>query len=270
MRATVAPPLSRAGLHDALAAIDWSRPWLDPYRVRGQRVAGRIQAGASVAKALNAEALHGPVPSLAAGPLQFVPQADLPAGIPYEAHIAATARVPTRDNLHDFFNGLVWWSEPGLKRRLNELQAAQIARAGGVGAHRGAVRDALTLFDENAALMSAPADVCELLRQRRWHPLFVERRDVWRRVRLRLFGHALLEKLVTPRKAITAHVFLSPPDTSPHLDAELLAAKPFWPLPVLGVPGWWPDNETAGFYDDPQVFRPLPEQSLATDRIIAM
>ena len=28
------------------------------------------------------------------------------------------------------------------------------------------------------------------------------------------------------------------------------------PLPVLGIPGWWPPNEEEGFYADEQVFRP--------------
>ena len=27
-------------------------------------------------------------------------------------------------------------------------------------------------------------------------------------------------------------------------------------LPVLGVPGWWPQNEMANFYDDVSYFRP--------------
>ena len=39
--------------------------------------------------------------------------------------------------------------------------------------------------------------------------------------------------------------------------AERLVPKPFAPLPLLGVPGWWPANEAPGFYDDAQVFRPL-------------
>jgi hypothetical protein len=37
---------------------------------------------------------------------------------------------------------------------------------------------------------------------------------------------------------------------------ERLSAKPFLPLPVLGVPGWWPDNESPDFYEDVAVFRP--------------
>jgi hypothetical protein len=83
-----------------------------------------------------------------------------------------------------------------------------------------------------------------------------------------LFGHALLEKLAHPRKPITAHVYRAPaPDGSldaldrwaaGDLSAAKLAAKPFVPLPVLGVPGWWGGNEDFSFYDDAQVFRPAP------------
>jgi hypothetical protein len=40
------------------------------------------------------------------------------------------------------------------------------------------------------------------------------------------------------------------------LSAAKLATKPFVPLPVLGVPGWWPENENFSFYDDSLVFRP--------------
>ena len=39
------------------------------------------------------------------------------------------------------------------------------------------------------------------------------------------------------------------------LTAPWLAAKPFCPLPVLGVPGWWADNQNFCFYDDSLVFR---------------
>ncbi len=58
---------------------------------------------------------------------RFVPQESLPEGTAYEEFISATGNVPTRDNLHDFFNGLVWQTFPLIKRELNALQAAQIA-----------------------------------------------------------------------------------------------------------------------------------------------
>ena len=67
--------------------------------------------------------------------MRFVPQETLPSGQAYEQFIFTTGQVPTRDNLHDFFNGLVWLHLPQAKRRMNQLQAQAIA-AQGVGAVR--------------------------------------------------------------------------------------------------------------------------------------
>jgi hypothetical protein len=243
--------------------IDWERPWLSPYRTWGESACALLDAHRSVAQALNE--LARPAPRLARGPICFVAQHELAPDEAYESFIARTGRVPTRDNLHDLFNGLVWLVFPQVKRRLNELQAEQIAREG-VRATRGSVRDALTLFDENAALWQAGEPMFESLRSRDWSTLFITRRTAWRDARLTVFGHALLEKLVMPRKAITAHVWCMPPDADPdtfamnELRAERLAARPWLPLPVLGVPGWWSGNELPKFYDDPQVFRERREQ----------
>jgi hypothetical protein len=215
---------------------------------------------ASVAYALN---LAGTLPT------RFVPQSALPAGTAYEQFIFETGTVPTRDNLHDFFNGLCWLRFPEIKKKLNRLQAAEIAGSG-IQAVRGPVRDALTLFDENAAFLDAPQPLWEALLQRDWRKLFIELRPLWQQAQLVLFGHALLEKLVSPRKAITAHVYRVHPainigaDLTRELDgwiaadlsADKLSGKPFAPLPVLGVPGWWPENQNFSFYDDPLVFRP--------------
>jgi hypothetical protein len=250
-----------------LAAIDWSRPWLAPWRTRGERLAPRAKASGLVA-ALNESVATDPI-ALRAGPLRFVDQHDLPAGEAYEAFIARSAGVPTRSNLHDFFNGLAWLAHPALKRRLNELQAAQIGGAV-AGASRGAVRDALTLLDENGALLQAPPRLVEALQARDWTALFVTHRAAWADARLELFGHALLEKLVQPRAGITAHVWIVPQgidEMSPWLAEALtpgrLAAKPFLPLPVLGVPGWWAPNEAPAFYDSATVFRPAQKQTAA-------
>jgi len=244
--------------------IDWQRPWLAPYRADGERCA-ELARSADLPQALNRLAATRGI-ALAAGALRFVPQAQLPAGEAYEAFIHRSACVPTRDNLHDLFNALVWLRFAPLKRRLNELQAEQIARAG-IGATRGAVRDALTLFDENAAWWQPPPALAETLQRRDWHGLFIGRRSGWAQAPLVVFGHALLEKLVRPRKAMTAHVCVVPPgdDAPSHILQTLtpawLAAKPFLPLPVLGVPGWWPPNDMPGFYDDASVFRPAASSS---------
>ena len=229
--------------------IDLAAPWLQALRPALDRAWGDGLALQNVAAALNraaAAAIAGKVPP------RFVPQADLPAGQAYEAFIHRSRQVPTRDNLHDFFNGLAWLAWPALKWRLNALQAAEIERRG-VGVVRGPVRDALTLFDEGGALLQAPAELLAALQARDWQALFVTRRPLWASARLTIVGHALVEKLATaPRKGLTAHVLLADPLA---LDADGWAAKPFAPLPVLGLPGWWPANEAAGFYDDPAVFR---------------
>ena len=237
--------------------IDWSRPWLAPWRPLGEPLAAQARLIGVIA-ALNA-----------AGRTRFAEQSELPAGEAYESFIHRTARVPTRANLHDFFNGLAWLAHPALKRRLNELQAAELSRAA-KGAPRGPVRDALTVFDENAALLQAPSVLTEALHRRDWHALFVTHRAAWADARLELFGHALVEKLALPRKAITAHVWLVPPGigamsawVAQTLEPDRLAGKPFLPLPVLGVPGWWPANEAAGFYRDEVVFRPAQKKTAA-------
>ena len=45
-------------------------------------------------------------------PVRFVPHESRPRGEAYEAFIARTGCVPTRDNLHDLFNALVWLTFP--------------------------------------------------------------------------------------------------------------------------------------------------------------
>jgi hypothetical protein len=81
-----------------------------------------------------------------------------------------------------------------------------------------------------------------------------------------------MEKLVAPRKAITAHVrvvfagdgfFALGRDArrawidaavADTIAAEGLTTAGFTPLPVLGVPGWWPEQDD-DFYLDDTVFR---------------
>lgn len=244
----------------APAPLDWSAPWWRDVRAPGATALALWQGGASVAEALNACGGGAPV--------RFVPQQALPPKMAYEQFVFAHRAVPTRDNWHDFFNGLVWHSFPRAKAAMNALQQAEIARCG-VQATRGPVRDALTLLDENGALLAAPDALWHALATRRWADLFGPLRPLWAQARLWLPGHAALEKLLTPYKSITAHVLRVP--LAVHtlaqaddwlarwLQPQALAAKPFAALPLLGVPGWWPANEAPGFYADAQVFRPLRE-----------
>ncbi len=267
-----------------LAEIDWSQPWFTPWRDFGEPTAYQALQQQSVAEALNTtraglaigdanahkQARAATTTNEQINEVKFVPQSALPEAQAYEDFIFKTAQVPTRDGLHDFFNGLCWHRFPLAKRRLNQLQAAEI-ESQGIRATRGPVRDALTLFDENVVLMHAPDEVWAALQARDWLKLFVDLREQWQQVHLVLFGHALLEKLVTPYKSITGHVYRVDSHVNPHDEAALdawlvqdlqpakLATKPYEPLPVLGVPGWWEANADRVFYEDVNVFRPKRE-----------
>lgn len=234
-------------------------PWLKSFKIPGEAVAQAVASGLPLHEALSA------VPGTA---VRFVLQKQLPGNEAYERFIFNTGQCPTRENLHDFFNGLCWITFPQTKKKLNQLQAAEIAKAG-VQSLRGPVRDALTVFDENAAFLMAPQPLWDALEARDWKRLFVTLRPLWNDAKLVLFGHALLEKLAFPRKAITAHVYRAQPAIdsiadlqsldgwiAASLSAETLAKKPFLPMPLLGVPGWWPANENFSFYDDSLIFRP--------------
>jgi hypothetical protein len=234
-----------------LSSVRWDAPWFNAWRDPGERVAARRIAGSPLHEALN---------GIAGAPVRFVPQSQLAEGEPYEAHIFRTGTCPTRENLHDFFNGLCWLRFPRTKRALNALQAAQIASSG-IGSARGAVRDAITVFDENGALLRAPEPLWDALMQRDWRRLFIDLRPLWREASVVVFGHALLDKLLQPRKDLTAHVWCAPvtalaldeidASVAAEVTAERLARKPFTPLPLMGIPGWSPGNSDFSFRRPP-------------------
>lgn len=209
--------------------------------------------------------------------LRFVAHDALPRAVAYERWIAQTACVPTRNNLHDRLNAWVWLHLPRFKARLNAIQALWLERLGTHGP-RGVWRDWATLMDESGALVldaSPGSRLVMALQTRHWQDAFVRHREDWHHGRVvRLMGHALLEKGLAPYKSMTAHAWvLRMPEgaqalTWSEVDALALAASPLpeetlslsppqlLPLPVLGVPGWWPGNEAPDFYTDEQVFRP--------------
>lgn len=255
------------------SVIDWSRPWLASILPAAETILAQGDWRAALNQAARAAGLlnHRDLP------LQFIPQEELPEGVAYESHISAAGKVPTRENLHDFFNALVWLSFPQIKRQLNALQAAQIETLG-IGKSRGPARDAATIFDENAALLVLENSerghrLLDCLREHQWRQAFIEHRDDFATVaQVWSFGHALMEKLVQPYKGITAHawvVWVSPDfytqssaqqarrlDTqvSKQLQSHTLTTADYTPLPVLGVPDWWAGQDDA-FYADEKVFR---------------
>ena len=211
--------------------------------------------------------------------IRFVPSTELDDGA-YEHRIYTTGQVSTRPyHWHDLFNALVWMRFPHIKIAMNTLHfhAYSEQKEG----RRGSLRDALTLFDECGVIVfSQRPELLDALAQRRWSEVFQEglfEKDI----QLTICGHAMLEKYLSPYKSMTAKALLVQVDAKfmalsrdellPYLDKQLaeqvLAANIMTtpacltPLPLAGVPGWWPDAEQDDeFYADQQVFRPPPAQ----------
>jgi hypothetical protein len=202
-------------------------------------------------------------------PLRFQAADELP-GADYERTIFETGGVPTREeNWHDLFNALVWCLLPQLKASLNAVHYRHLDDHG--AGRRGRVRDALTLLDESGVIVSGPeSSLLEALAARDWNRAFVTLRGTWRDVRVLVCGHAILEKLLSPYKALTAHaLYLHAPEplSTGRIDqllAEALEAgdlmgspRDLSPLPLMGIPAWWPNGgQDAAFYADSGVFRP--------------
>lgn len=217
-------------------------------------------------------------------PLTFVNQDDLPHGTAYEQHIFNTANIPTRNNLHDWFGACVWSVFPKSKALLNQAHIREMAK--GTNAHgRNRVRDAITVFDENGAILAVSDEqIAHALKQFDWQNALVAPRHAWcnpslptagSQAQIFIFGHALLEQLIYPRKSLCSHTWIvrvaddffakNEQEKLADLDDLLHRLLDEWlvdgatprdlsPLPILGVPYFW-DNADASFYDDEAVFR---------------
>lgn len=217
-------------------------------------------------------------------PVQFVTQDNtLPfPHLYYEERSYHYGLVATRPcNWHDFFNALVWRQYPLAKVAINALHCRDREVQ---PQYRTPQRDALTLLDESGViLVASDANLLDAVQDFDWQRVFVAAQAAWgRQLACFAFGHALLEKFLTPYVGLTAHaVLVEVADTffmrtraeqQALLDDRLAKAltagglvtpRTLNPFPVLGVPGWWP-LQTPAFYADTQYFRPRnrPRHSL--------
>lgn len=204
------------------------------------------------------------------------------SGLSYEERVYWLGEVETRPgNWHDGFNALVWLAYPLTKAALNARHHLAMAEQRSTrNSGRGAMRDALTQFDEcGVAVVSSRLDLWEGIRAHRWKEIFWTRRaETQRSLKVFVFGHASFDMLRTPRiglcgKALFLHVddpWLEQPASIQLADVDARMARrftgalqtynrprDFHPLPLLGIPGATPDNEFPGYYDDQRQFRPL-------------
>ena len=275
--------------YEYISSIDWGEPWLSGWGELGRTLSTAL-AGSGVGGEINPIKDLGLVGVLNKfkGELEFsfVDQSNLNLRFTYETYIDRSKCIPTRPNVHDFLNGMSWIKFPKTKAAMLSLQSAEVTRsqleAGAINKEetprkeslhiRGAIRDALTVFDENGILLQADDRIWAALERKDWNALFIEHRALWSDAKVWIFGHALLEKLITPRPSITGHVVrlkVPPGITELQIDSWLStrigelnwAHKPFTPIQVLGIPGWWADNERADFYNNTDVFRVSNQRS---------
>ena len=220
-------------------------------------------------------------------PLRFVPHSgkpkDFESGFEQRAWLRGEVQLRAID-WHDLFNALVWISFPTTKAVIN-ARHFEVLSEGGRG-HRPPQRDALTLFDEDGVVvLSSEPELLDLVRDFRWKTLFWERREQVRsRMRFFVFGHALYQKALAPFIGLTGKAvllavpqgFLELPPQAQVEDADRRLAAYVWnrthlcrgrelaPLPVLGVPGWWPNNDDEAFYDNKAYFRPGRQAAMSS------
>lgn len=220
-------------------------------------------------------------------PLQFVAQAHgkLPFEAQYEPRCYLEGEVQTRsDNWHDLFNALVWLAFPATKRAINARHyRALVDEAAEQG--RGSRRDMLTLFDESGVVVACADDeLAGLLQGFCWKELFWQRREqLDAAMGFYLFGHGLYEKAIQPYVGMTGQGLLLTVERNffgwplaeqlVYLDGRLASyladpdrcqtTRELDPVPLLGVPGWAPENKEPGYYDNTAYFRPSRRSSLS-------
>jgi hypothetical protein len=209
--------------------------------------------------ALNSLAAEKQIKTESGKPVRFVPPGERDAY--YEIKVYESGRVETRpDNLHDFFNALIWLAFPRSKARINAMHAAEIPREGG---KRGRLRDLLTVFDEGGVIVECEdGELLSLLDNMRWKELFWERREaVASAMRFTVFGHAALEKAAEPWPGIACKALVVRPgaelDGAVHawLGALAPGASPRDPAGVAEYRHRREVAQDAKFYDDTRYFR---------------
>lgn len=252
----------------------------DPHVLKRNAVLGQL------AEVINLDYTHWPTVAelnhhwAKALPVRFIEDEEFIAlGCSYEESVAKGG-VPTRaQNWHDLFGAIIWHLFPRTKALLNQLHSEHITQFG--AKQRTPRRDRITHFDECGMVLAVPnsAPIEPLLRQHQWQTLFIKQREHWHKhLRPFVFGHALYEQTLTPFIGMTGKcVVLAMPEdffslaaheAYPRLDAALAKhleqtalfdqKKPLRPLPLLGIPGWWPANEDIRFYQNTDYFRPAP------------
>lgn len=202
----------------------------------------------------------------------------------YEQIIFEDHSIPTRANSwHDFFNALIWSKYPQSKQYCNQLHIDEIEQG---GLHpRTKIRNNITLFDEcGIIVLTSCSSVKRYFEQQDWLALFCSESSkpnsshqapIWFENTFPfIFGHAIYEMMLQPFIGLTAKALVLEVDAvtlkslqNEHSRDKFLREylknenifshkKPFFPLPVLGIPGWHLAAQDREFYSNTQYFMP--------------
>jgi Protein of unknown function (DUF3025) len=220
------------------------------------------------------QAPHGPLPCTGLIPTFIPPPIRHLSAIDFERRVVEHNELIVRPNsLHDVLNALVWLTFPKTKRAISEAHVALGVTTDGKTRPRR--RDMLTLFDEAGIIILSENDKLRTLNQQhQWRNLFITHRsDFIQQTRAIVFGHGAMEqlgsKLPQVHRGLTAKAIWLPMPvtiTVSDLDDTLAAhiksgerlgeSERVTPMPLLGLPGWFAENESPACYDDESVFRP--------------
>lgn len=194
----------------------------------------------------------------------------------YEASIYRRGELRTRENnWHDFFNFLMWFVFPKTKAVINKWQYHKLSSRS-LSEQRLPVENLLTQLDEGGILVfSSNKELIAMLRERQWHDLFWKNRyRLESEMQFVLIGHAMYEQMLNPMMGLTSSALIFEVDSfimkksqieklnyfdslcAAYLDNDNwhLSVKKWLSLPILGIPGWFAENEQERFYNNSNYF----------------
>ena len=216
--------------------------------------------------------------------VHFVHQAQTLGVDQYIDVIVKHKQIPLKPNSnHDLMNAFMWLSLPKTRSACAQamLQARQYRDISNLK-QRCKLEDRFTLFDESGvAIFSDDFELITLVKARAWKELFyIHAQSCQKHLKLWIVGHGLYEQLLNPFVGLVAYgrcyhvepsVFQEPLESQVLLFDQMIAQDlktqlgkqelELSAIPILGYPGWWPDQSEM-FYENSRYFRgPYPKSA---------
>ena len=200
----------------------------------------------------------------------------------YAPRIYLQGEIQTREqNWHDFFQAATWAIFPRTKVAINALHYPAAKHRFDNKLPKGSrttLENSLSQFDECGVIIySTRNDLLNMVRNFEWHKLFWSSRESLDcEFGCLVYGHAIYEKAINPYVGLTAKAILLDVEADIFddpiekrimkideklaryfkLPAKIQSPKDLHPFPLLGMPGYYPGNDSEEFYFNQQNFRP--------------